>query len=164
MTKYIGVLILIFSFSMGGFVLSSAKKRRIKELREIIRFLNDISVMLRFSKKPLNQMFCDIYKNGYDSLSFIIDVANSNGAIFDSFVFFAEKSNLCISYEEKQLLYDFIKALGTTDSEGQSELVMLYRQMFSQRLDNVLPECEKQCRLSNSLGVLLGIFVSIILV
>lgn len=164
MTKYIGVLILICAFSMGGFYLSSLKKRRIKQLREIIRVLNDISVMLRFSKKPIKQMFSDIYKNGYDSLSFILDVANSNGEVYNSFVFFAEKANLCISYEEKQLLYDFVKALGTTDSEGQTELVMLYKQMFSQRLENVLPECERQCRLSNSLGVLLGIFICIILV
>ncbi len=164
MIKYIGILILICTFSFGGFYLSSLKKRRISQLREIIRFLNDISVMLRFSKKPIKQMFSDIYKNGYDALSFILDVANSNGNVYDSFVFSAEKANLCISYEEKQILYDFIRALGSTDSDGQTELVLLYKQMFSQRLESVMPECERQCRLSNSLGVLLGIFICIILV
>lgn len=164
MVRFAGVALLIMAFSLGGFYLSSCKRKRVKELREIIRLANDISVIMKYSKKPLNKIFFDVYKNGYDSLSFILDVANSSGPLYDEFSFFLERANLSLSYEEKQLLLDFVKGLGITDSNGQAEHIALYKQLFSERLNAVLPECEKQCKLSNTLGVLLGIFISIILV
>lgn len=164
MLKIIGCLFVIISCSLCGFYFSSQKTRRIVCLGEIIRLINEIEISMKYSRKTTADMLHELCKNSFEEIGFLSEVSIKEKTFFESFKELVEKNAPPLTDDDKKLLLSFAGELGSTDSEGQIKSAALYKSFFEKRLDGAKGECERQSRLYSSLGVLSGVFISILLV
>lgn len=62
---------------------------------------------------------------------------------------------------ETDILEDFFRDLGMSDSESEYERIGLYMALTEKKCDEAEKKCSEMCRLYSSLGVLCGIFICI---
>lgn len=164
MIKLLGLLAVTVSCAMGGFYISSMKRKRVSQLEEIIRLIKEIEISMGFSRLVLYELFERLRKNGaFSKLEFIDKIEDRGRPFFEEYREAILKSDLALKQDELELLLSFGKELGTTDANGQAGAAVLYGKMFEGRFITANADCERKCRLFSSLGVLTGVFISIIL-
>lgn len=99
-----------------------------------------------------------------------LDFVSSCAEIYESGVSFSEawcsgvKGSACgLNADDKQLLYSFGDALGTTDVSGQISLCRLHAHLLEERLEQARREKDKKGKVCTSLGALAGVFFAVVL-
>lgn len=63
-----------------------------------------------------------------------------------------------------ELLTDFASHLGTTDTQGQLQNIELYTHMLNEKITNAQNDIDNKSKLYKSLGLSLGIVISILFI
>ena len=164
--KLIGILMIIISCSFIG--INEADKLKIKcdILNQIISMIKQIKIQLNYCVPTTREIVSDLKDKDFSYLYFVKKCfENYDNLPFDIlWKDEVEKCSLPINKEDILMLISFGKSLGTTDVDGQIELCNSFIQKFQISLDKYTLEKEKKSKLYISLGVLLGVGVSIILI
>ena len=143
--KTLGLIIIMSACSLAGFFKSFALKRRHKKLQNIYRSMSELRERIRMGTGEIENL---VY------LSFNTDTVclqNGNAVIYNMYL---EKS-------DAEILEEFFKALGMSDSESEYERIGLYMALTEKKCVEAENKCGEMCRLYSSLGVLCGLFICI---
>ena len=166
MIKFIGIILIVASSSLVGIMFSDKLKKRVAELNLINYMLEEISVLIRYKALPVYEIIKALKENQmYNSLNFI-NLINCNMQIpFNkAWEESIDNSKSELSSNDKKLLKSFGNSLGTSDISGQLASIEVFKVDFKKLEKEATNEYEKKSKLYRSLGILCGMFVSIMLI
>lgn len=170
--KIIGCVLIIISSTGIGFYFSSDMKCRIEELREWKKLVCLLRGDIRYASTPLPEAICSISRRHKGSFhGFLNYIGNrlqelsgeSLAVVWKSAV---EKELLHTSLSKKdkmQLIY-FGENLGYLDKDMQMNTLELYLAQLDEEISDLNRTVKEKAYLYNSMGIMAGIFISIIMI
>lgn len=169
--KVVGCILIIFSSTLMGFYCSSELRSRINDLKELRKIIMLLRGDIRYGNTPLPEAINAIARRHNGNFKvFLIKVSERlserSGNTFSQIWAEAVEKELCttsMNKRDKSQLIQFGDHLGYLDKEMQLNTL----DMFLAQLDDEIQELSKTAKektyLYNSLGIMAGIFISIIL-
>lgn len=167
MFKYAGLALIIAVSSFSGIYFSAALKARLIALQKINYLIDEIIILLRFKASTVYEIIEHLTRNERFSDFSFLNKITANGEIpfqldWCNSLKISPPSNL--KTEDLHILADIGKNLGTSDIEGQISTLNLQRNELKTLISSAEEDCERKSKLYRSLGVLVGAFISVMLV
>lgn len=163
----LGISLMIVSVSSYIGVLKSEKyKNRIIELREMKSALNIFKNKILFTYEPIGEIFKQIYSVTNENISQIFKDFLSkleNMPVSDSWDLAIEENINSFTKEDKVILKNFGRFLGANNKDGQISEIEMTNEFLNKQIENAEMDRNQNERLYRSLGVIIGIGISIIL-
>jgi stage III sporulation protein AB len=169
--KIIGCILVIASSAGMGFFFSNEMKCRIDDMKELRKLIVLLRGDIRYANTPLPEAISSIARRhkGYFE-PFFSDVSTKlhdlSGLTFpDIWKEAVEKrlTNTSLTKKDKMHLNQFGENLGYLDKEMQLNTLDLFISQLEDEINEASKTAKDKAYLYNSLGIMLGIFVSIIM-
>jgi len=166
MIKFIGIISIVISTSLIGIFSSDKLKNRVKELNLINYMLEEIEILIRYKAMTVYEIVDTLRQNqAFNIFSFLNNIDNNMQIPFKtSWENNIDKMQSSLSQSDLKLLKSFGGSLGTSDISGQISTIKIYKENFLKLEKDATSVYEKKSKLYRSLGVLVGAFVSILLI
>lgn len=164
--KYIMLFLVLLGCSLIGRMLAKKYINRVKELEEMKQALNIFRSKIKFTYEPIPEIFGEMANS----------MKNNIGAIFGLAKEKMEKENASVAWEEaveeskghlleedKYVIKSMSKLLGQTDVEGQLSQIGITEKFLDAQINEAQQLREKNERLYNKLGTIMGLAIIIIL-
>ncbi|NLK75839.1 MAG: hypothetical protein GX288_11215 [Clostridiales bacterium] len=171
LTKIIGCFLVITSSTSMGLYISSELKGRVEDLRELRKLMVLLRGDIRFAKTPLPEAINSIarrhegvYKSFFTKVYVGLD--ELSGASFTQIWKEAvekELDNTSLAKKDRLLLSQFGENLGYLDKEMQMNTMDLYITQLEDEIGELSKTVKEKSYLYSSLGIMAGIFISIVL-
>lgn len=165
--KYIILLLIFFSSTAIGILLSKKYVNRANELKEMRNALNMFKTKIKYTYEPIPNIFKEISKNLTTSVSNIFKIANEKmkietaGQAWNDAI---EECNTNLSREDLNILKGLGKLLGKTDVEGQLSEIELTSSFIDTQIEKSETERAKNEKLYKTLGIVAGLAIVIVLI
>ena len=167
--RYIFLISILTGSTSIGFMLSRSYIERIRELKSIAKTVNILQNKIRFTCKPLVEIFeeiSDIEKN--EKISEIYKKAASkmkNKKVEEAWKegILEERFFLNLKSEDINLIISLSNMLGKTDVEGQISELNQFNILLNEQIAIADDEKNKNSRMYKSLGTIIGLAIVIIL-
>ena len=160
--KITGIMLVFLSSVFIGFNFSSRLKKRIHILEDIKEFIVSIKIMIESQCLTVEELFTSLV-NQKKLDNFFIPKETFLRPDYKRQIVAACKGNTYLKEEDKQLFIQFINDLGITYLDGQISIINGYMKQLDNNISKLKSEQEVKCRMYNSFGVLIGAFISMIL-
>ena len=164
MIKLIGLLLIIFSGLGLGLHLSAKEKRHLSAVFAIEKMFNETQLMLRYEAVTFKELIAYLKKSSQTHCLEFLQIDENSPDLRQEIIasIRLNKDNL---YEDEVFqLEAFFSQFGATDLFGQIALAEKYGENFRERLELLHSESRTRCRLYNSLGILGGTFIAIMVI
>ena len=166
--KYVFLVFIFIGCTSIGYILSKKFRNRVSELKEFKSAINIMKNKIKFTYKPLQEIFGEISKIAKNGISDLFKQASLNVkgmnakdawniAIEDS------KNYLDFNKEDLNIIKSIGNMLGKTDINGQVSELDLSMGLIDLQIDKAEEYCKKNERMYKSLGSIVGLAVIIIL-
>lgn len=167
--RYIFLITILTGSTSIGFLLSKGYLDRLNELKKISNLINIFQNKLKFSRKPLSEIFEEVYlmeKGSKVSEIFLktsqkikemnVSEAWKSAVIENSFF-------LNLKKEDIGIIKSFGNMLGKTDVEGQVSEINQFLSLINEQIAIAEEEKNKNSKLYKSLGTIVGLGIIILL-
>lgn len=162
--KNIELISIVFICSYIGFLKSKTFDDRVIELSKFQSALIMFESKLKFTYEPIKNIFEEISSVIYkDEDNVFAYTAKDEKNICEAWQNGIE-NNLYFNKEDKNMIKTIGKLLGKTDIEGQLSEISLGLNLVDKQIKNAECEKNKNSKLYKTMGVILGIGISIILI
>lgn len=169
--KIIGSLLVIGSSTAMGFYISINLKDRIKDMKELKKNIVILRGDIRYGNTPLpeaiNSIACRQEGNFAKFFKYISDeLVKLDGVRFYDIWKAAVKEKLkdtSINSKDKEYLSKLGENLGYLDKDMQINIIDLYIEQLESEITEALKVIKEKAHLYNTLGVMAGIFVTIVM-
>lgn len=171
-TKVVGCILIILSSTLMGFYCSSELKSRINDMRELRKLIVLLRGDIRYGSTPLPEAISAIarrhegnFKGFFTTVS--VRLNERSGDTFSQIWKDAAEKELIttsLSKKDKNHLIQLGENLGYLDKEMQLNTLDLFLNQMEEEIQEVTKTAKEKAYLYNTLGIMAGIFVSIILV
>lgn len=165
--KLVGVMLLVTASSYIGINMSQTLKERVIRIELIKRMLDEISTLIRHRALTVSEIVDELNKSTvYKELDFI-NFAKNDITERIPFSNVWEKSIIRdkkLFQEERKELISLGYSLGTSDIDGQLSALSIIKNKFDIIAEKSNFEYTKKGKLYRTLGVLCGVFISILLI
>ena len=162
------ILITIFILSSTiGILLADRYKNRVKDLKNIRNILNILETKIKFTYKPLPQIFEEISNEFTGEVSNIFKKAREKmqtSSAGEAWHYAIENSNTNMNDEDLNILKGLEKLLGKTDVDGQLSEIELIQEFIDVQIKKSEEEQIKNEKLYKHLGIMIGMAIVIILI
>ena len=161
------ILLGIFILSIYiGMLISNKYTDRAEELKNIKSALNIFETKIRYTYETIPEAFKEIskqfdgkkvgelFKTAVEELK-----ENTAGMAWKNAI---EKTNLSINMEDKNVIEDLSKTLGSTDIQGQISQIELTQNFLDKQIENAEIEKSKNAKMYKTLGGIVGLMIVII--
>ncbi|WP_310604022.1 stage III sporulation protein AB [Anaerosporobacter sp.] len=170
--KIIGAILVIVSSGCMGVYFSVILKERIKDLKELNKLIVILRGEIRYASTPLPEAVGSLAeRTDGEYRRFLHAVAQEldklEGRTFSDIWHGCVESELVdtsLSKKDKLLLSRLGENLGYLDKEMQLNTIDLYITQIQGELDDAVDCVKEKVRLYNMLGVMAGIFITIVLI
>jgi stage III sporulation protein AB len=170
--KIIGCILVIASSTGIGFFFSSEMKNRIEDLKELRKLIGLLKGDIRYANTPLPEAISVLarrYKGSFDSFFQYAStkLQELSGQTFTQIWRAAveqELVNTSLSKKDKAQLISFGENLGYLDKDMQMNTFELYLTQLEDELRELSKTVKERAYLYNSLGIMAGVFISIIMI
>lgn len=140
---------------------------RLQELVSIKSALNILENKIKFTQCPLEEIFKDIaencseknIKNMFEKLEIKQDTN-----MYESWKKTIKQIESNLNSEDKKILIDMGKILGTTDVDGQVSNIKITSSFIDKQIDKAEQEKNRNVKLFRTLGIISGLTIIIILI
>lgn len=144
--KILGALLLLVSFTAYGATLSFSLANRVKKIEHLLYYITALGEEIRLTGAELPLILSRLpHKGEY--------IKDGQWYGLDG-----------LKTREKEIADDFLRALGTTDTEGQLKNISLHKSALTDILAEAREEKNKLSRLYVSLFFLGGLFTVVLIV
>ena len=167
MLKYAGLALIISVCAFAGCYFSSALAARLTVLKKMDYLIDEIIILLRYKASTVYEIIEHIAENErFSDFVFISNISHDGENSFQSDWCKSLEANPPTSLKagDLQILADIGRNLGTSDIEGQISTLNLQRNNLKSLIISAEADCEKKSKLYRSLGVLVGAFISVMLI
>ena len=140
---------------------------RVKELVSIKSALNIFENKIKFTQSPLEEIFKNIAENCSErNIKNIFQVLaiKPNTNIHKSWENIINNVETNLNCEDKKILIDMGKILGTTDVDGQVSNIRITSSFIDRQIEKAEQEKEKNVKMFRTLGIVSGLAIIIILI
>ncbi|WP_017415705.1 stage III sporulation protein SpoIIIAB [Clostridium tunisiense] len=172
MIKILGILLILISSTVVGFMYGEGMKKRVKELNELLRGVyilkNEINYMhsllpealMKVSEKctgTIKKIFVDASK---------ILLSNEEVDVYTSFKKSIDinKSNINLTKEDLSIFLDLSKSLGELDVDGHNDIFSLVTENLNKAIIGAESNLEKSIKMYRYLGFSFGAMIAIVLI
>lgn len=150
-----------------GLIKSKKYVYRVEELQEFKNALNIFKTKIRFTYEPIPDIFSQISSNIGSNIGSVFKIASYNMKFFpagDAWSKAMDTDILNINSEDKNILKDLSKLLGTMDAEGQISQIEVTSNFLDEQIKKAEKEKDKSEKMYRKLGVIIGLGIVIILI
>ena len=169
--KILGSIMIIISCSLIGYFYGT---RYSKRQRNLIVFQNCISLLeteIIYSATPIPEALESVYKKGNKNVSFVFRdikdylLSDKNHSVFDSFVYVTEclKDKLYFKDEDVEIFLSLGRVIGSSDRYDQQKYFKLIHTQLKNQQIEADEARKKNEKMYKSLGVMMGLAITIIL-
>ncbi|MDO4156905.1 MAG: stage III sporulation protein AB [Oscillospiraceae bacterium] len=166
MLKGIGLLLLVFCGGLCGFYAAATVRRKQQQLLTLSALLHELEISMWCHGGTLQELL-ELLKERetYRCFSFLRDTiaAMQEQAVFSAAWREAVQADSSLSEDSKQLLYALGEELGISDLYSQREILERYRSRLQQQEAAQRENSQKKIKLYQSMGLLAGMAVAILL-
>lgn len=164
--------ILLLSSSTIGYLMALRYSLRVKQLTYFINALNTLETEILYYLTPLPIAMKRVSDRSHSSISWIFEetwsmLSSKEGYEIDEIwkkVINECIDNLSLSKEDIEIIIDFAKELGFGNKDTQNKHFQYTKELLKEQKRKANNEREKNGRMFNKLGVLLGLAIVIILI
>ena len=138
MIKSVGLILLFLSSVATGIYIANKKRAELALHKSNFKMLTEIKNTLRFNQSNKSKIYANLRQSGY-------------GDCLDN-------------YKDKAILKGYLDSLGTRDLYSELEAVTQCIEEYSVLLNTVKKDTEEKCKLAIGAGVLIGTFLTVILI
>lgn len=138
MIKSVGLILLFLSSVATGVYIANKKRAELALHKSNFKMLTEIKNTLRFNQSNKSKIYANLRQNGY-------------GDCLDN-------------YKNNAILKGYLDSLGTRDLYSELEAVTQCIEEYSVLLNTVKKDTEEKCKLAIGAGVLIGTFLTVILI
>lgn len=167
MLKYAGLVLIISISSFSGMYFSTTLKSRVVVLKKINYLIDEIMILLRYKASTVYEIIeCLIKNERFSDFSFLGNIGIDGATSFQLDWCNSLEANppLNLKKDDLLILADIGRNLGTSDIEGQISTLKLQRNELEILISSAEADCERKSKLYRSLGVLVGAFISVMLI
>jgi stage III sporulation protein AB len=170
--KIIGCLLVIASSTGIGFFFSSEMKHRIEDLKELRKLIGLLRGDIRYANTPLPEAISVIARRYQGSFhpffqSTSTKLQEMSGLTFAQIWKEAVEKELAdtsLSKKDKAQLITLGENLGYLDKDMQMNTFELYLSQLEDEITELSKTVKERAYLYNSLGIMTGVFISIIMI
>ncbi len=167
--KYIGLALILGACSYIGYLISKKYANREKELKEMKSALNIFITKIKYTYEPIPKIFEEISQKIKDNrnVSNIFKVASRNMAECEAGEAWnrsLENVNTNMKSEDINVLKGLSKLLGKVDADGQVREIELVDNFLNKQIEDAEKERAKNERMYRTLGISIGIAITVILI
>jgi stage III sporulation protein AB len=169
--KIIGCVLVIASSTGIGFFFSVEMKSRIEDLKELKKLIGLLKGDIRYANTPLPEAISVIARryqgNFYPFFQYVsTKLQELSGQTFTQIWKSAcekELMNTSLSKKDKMQLISFGENLGYLDKDMQMNTFELYLSQLEEEIAELTRTVKERSYLYNSLGIMAGVFITIIM-
>lgn len=170
--KILGAILTISSCSALGFYFSNELNVRVKQLRELKKYVMVLRGDIRYGGTPLPEAIGNLARRSPGVFKkFLSDVSEllfvSGGGTFSeiwSKCVWKDLKNTSLTGADKENLIRFGDTLGYLDREMQISTIDLYLNQLQEEINEQTIVAKERTRLYNVLGIMAGIFITIVMI
>jgi stage III sporulation protein AB len=170
--KIIGSILVIASSTGIGFFFGNELKYRIHDLKELRKMMVLLQGDIRYANTPLPEAISSIARRNTGILGNFFTMTSKrlyelSGKTFSQiWKESVQKEVICTSLSKKDKLQmmEFGESLGYLDKEMQMNTLELYIAQLTEEITELSKNVNEKTYLYNSLGIMSGIFVTIIMI
>lgn len=173
--KIVGAMLVIAGASGCGFGLAGQYGQRLRELEQLRQMIFLLKGQILYANAPLSEAFETIGRRTEGVLSelFLKVAERIDGQQGESFAQIWQEEiellgkpgvSLALSKTDRQTLKTLGEHLGFLDRDMQERNLLLYLEQLDMRIQQLREHKQERCRLYTSLGIMGGLFLTILLV
>ncbi|WP_291572832.1 stage III sporulation protein SpoIIIAB [Clostridium sp. UBA4548] len=172
MIKILGILLILISSTVVGFMYGEGMKKRVKDLNELLRGVyilkNEINYMHSLLPEALmkvSEKCTGIIKKIFVDASTIL-LSNEEVDVYTSFKKSIDinKSNINLTKEDLSIFLDLTKSLGELDVDGHNDIFSLVTENLNKAIIGAESNLEKSIKMYRYLGFSFGAMIAIVLI
>lgn len=172
MIKIIGCLLILAASTYGGFAYANSFKKRVKQLGEIERAVNQLQNEIEYTYTPLPEALknvadkCDApVKHIFNKASKVL-YSNEAECVYDAFreCFKDNSLDMNLNNEDINVILDLSKSLGESDVDGHKKIFSLAKNNLSKRISLAEEDMKKNVKIYRYLGFSIGAMIVIVLI
>lgn len=169
--KIIGCILVVASSAAMGFFFSNEMKCRVDDLKELRKLIVLLRGDIRYANTPLPEAVSAIARRHHGSLERFFHKVSKKLQELSGLTFPAiwkeaveiELADTSLSKKDKLHLIQFGDNLGYLDKEMQMNTLDLYISQLEDEIADLSKTMKEKSYLYNSIGIMAGIFISIIM-
>ncbi len=170
-TKLLGSLLVILSSAGMGFYFSNEMKCRIEDLKELRKLIVLLRGDIRYGSTPLPEAISAIARRHEGSFASFFSQVSTKLTQLSGLTFLEiwkeaveqELSSTSLNKRDKLHLIQFGENLGYLDKDMQMNTLDLFLSQLEEEIQELTKSVKEKAYLYNSLGIMAGIFVSIVM-
>ncbi len=170
--KIIGCILVIGSSSGIGFFFSNEMRCRIEDLRELKKLISLLRGDIRYANTPLPEAISTITRRHSGSFDAFFHTVSSklkelSGNTFAQIWKDAvqkELNNTALSKKDKLHMIQFGESLGYLDKDMQMNTLDQFLSLLEEEIRDSTKSIKERAYLCNTLGIMAGIFITIIMI
>lgn len=171
MVKIILILSIFSIVTFAGYIYGESFRKRFLNLQECYKALLILQNEVVFNTTPLPEALSDISRKSKEPFNDLISKASDDlkdGEIGDVYIAFKKnykelKEELYLNKEDRDVLSDFLKSLGSSGVYGQEKIFNLALQNLKINIKEAGEEAKKNTKLYRYLGICFGAMIAIFL-
>ena len=166
MIRLLGVLLIFSACCSVGMNMSLGMKKKLERLNLFRRMTDETATLIRYRALTVREIFLLLKQNDtYSDLLFLYNTDFSDksrpvGEIWQESI----DSDFTLSNEEKKLLIQFGRQLGTTDTEGQLSVISVFNESLDSMIEKQSEKYAVKGKLCRSMGILAGAMAGILII
>jgi len=170
--KTLGMLLIFGASTAAGFIYSESFKKRYSQLQEIQRAIYQFQVEIEYTHTPIPEAMLNVANKSKEPIAKIfreISAAlekNEAQDVYEAFTtaFNGNKSSLCLSSEDMNIILDMAKVLGEADIEGHKKVFNYTLEKLKNQIKIAEELVQKNVKMYRYLGVTVGGMTVIMLI
>lgn len=172
MIKTIGCLMILSATTIGGLIYSEGFKKRVKQLNELERAVNQLQSEIEYTYTPLPEALSNVSLKSEAPINKIFMKAskllssNEVETVYEAFqrCFNDFDITLNLNEEDSNVILDLSKSLGESDIEGHKKIFSLAKSNLKKRIDIAETIMNKNVKMYRYLGFSIGAMIVIVLI
>ncbi len=172
MIKEMGCLIIVAASTIAGFMYSEKFKKRVKQLNEFERAINQLQDEIEYTHTHLPEAFNNIAEKSENPINKVFNKVSKllyegeAESVYDAF----EKSikdkkfELNLDEDDINVILDLSKTLGDSDIDGHKRMFSLVRNNLKKRISIAEISMSKNVKMYRYLGFTIGAMLVIVLI
>ncbi len=164
--KIINLTLIVLVCTKMGFIKAELYKERVIKLNKFREALSYLKSKISFTYEPIKNIFKDMSNVIYNDDINVFKLASEslNFDFYSAWVESVNESSSFLKNDDLEIIKSFGKLLGKTDLEGQINEIELTMILIDKQIKDAEEELNKNNKLYKSMGIIVGVTISIILV
>jgi stage III sporulation protein AB len=170
--KILGLLLIVGSSTIIGFIYGDGMKKRVKELNELQRGVCILKNEINFIHSLLPEALVKVSEKCTGSISKVFRTTsemllkNEEVDVYESFrkSIQINRATLSLTNEDLSIFLDLCKSLGEMDVQGHNDMFGLVTENLNKAINGAEVNLEKNIKMYRYLGFSFGAMVAIILI